>query len=57
MKFGLKILFPLLHCNTEYPTPMKDVNLKAMLSIQKYFGVQVGYSIILLYWSSIAAAL
>lgn len=34
----------ILHCNTEYPTPMNDVNLKAMLSIQKEFGTQVGYS-------------
>jgi len=34
----------ILHCNTEYPTPMKDVNLLAMLSIQKEFGVNVGYS-------------
>ncbi|WP_288368823.1 N-acetylneuraminate synthase [uncultured Roseivirga sp.] len=34
----------ILHCNTEYPTPMKDVNLKAMLSIQKKFGVKIGYS-------------
>ncbi len=33
-----------LHCNTEYPTPMQDVNLKAMLTIQRAFGVQVGYS-------------
>lgn len=33
-----------LHCNTEYPTPMKDVNLKAMLEIEKKFGVRVGYS-------------
>ena len=33
-----------LHCNTEYPTPMRDVNLKAMLSIQKEFKVKVGYS-------------
>ncbi len=33
-----------LHCNTEYPTPMKDVNLKAMLEIGKRFGVKVGYS-------------
>ena len=45
MKFGLKKEFiSILHCNTEYPTPMKDVNLKAMLAIQKTFGVQVGYS-------------
>lgn len=33
-----------LHCNTEYPTPMKDVNLKAMLEIGQRFGVKVGYS-------------
>ena len=33
-----------LHCNTEYPTPMKDVNLKAMLTIKNEFGVAVGYS-------------
>jgi N,N'-diacetyllegionaminate synthase len=33
-----------LHCNTEYPTPMKDVNLKAMLTIQHELGVKVGYS-------------
>jgi N-acetylneuraminate synthase/N,N'-diacetyllegionaminate synthase len=33
-----------LHCNTEYPTPMKDVNLMAMLHIQKELGVEVGYS-------------
>lgn len=45
LKFGLKKEFiSILHCNTEYPTPMKDVNLKAMLSIQKTFDVQIGYS-------------
>ena len=33
-----------LHCNTEYPTPYKDVNLKAMQTIKKAFGVKVGYS-------------
>lgn len=33
-----------LHCNTEYPTPMEDVNLRAMLLIGKAFGVSVGYS-------------
>jgi N,N'-diacetyllegionaminate synthase len=33
-----------LHCNTEYPTPMEDVNLKAMLAIRDTFGVKVGYS-------------
>lgn len=34
----------ILHCNTEYPTPMKDVNLLAMLEIQKEFDVKIGYS-------------
>lgn len=33
-----------LHCNTEYPTPFEDVNLKAMCSIQNHFNVEVGYS-------------
>ncbi|MNK78511.1 N,N'-diacetyllegionaminic acid synthase [compost metagenome] len=44
-EYGLtKDKISILHCNTEYPTPMKDVNLKAMLSIKKDFGVEVGYS-------------
>jgi len=34
----------ILHCNTEYPTPMEDVNLKAMLTIRDELGVKVGYS-------------
>jgi len=34
----------ILHCNTEYPTPMEDVNLKAMLDIKKDLGTRVGYS-------------
>jgi len=33
-----------LHCNTEYPTPLEDVNLRAMLAIRDAFGVSVGYS-------------
>ena len=33
-----------LHCTTEYPTPMVDVNLRAMLGIQAALGVAVGYS-------------
>lgn len=36
--------FTVLHCNTEYPTPMEDVNLKAMLAIRDELGVKVGYS-------------
>ncbi len=34
----------LLHCNTEYPTPYDDVNLKAMEALRKEFEVEVGYS-------------
>lgn len=34
----------LLHCNTQYPTPFVDVNLRAMLTIREKFGVRVGYS-------------
>jgi N-acetylneuraminate synthase/N,N'-diacetyllegionaminate synthase len=34
----------ILHCNTEYPTPMKDVNLMAMLTIKDAFKVNIGYS-------------
>ncbi len=34
----------ILHCNTEYPTPMQDVNLKAMLNIADTFGCAIGYS-------------
>ncbi|MEW7289535.1 N-acetylneuraminate synthase [Aquimarina sp. 2304DJ70-9] len=33
-----------LHCNTEYPTPMGDVNLKAMNTIAETFNVPIGYS-------------
>jgi N,N'-diacetyllegionaminate synthase len=33
-----------LHCTTEYPTPMAEVNLRAMQSIRSSFGVAVGYS-------------
>ena len=34
----------LLHCNTEYPTPYKDVNLAAMKHLHDVFRVAVGYS-------------
>ncbi len=33
-----------LHCNTEYPTPFSDVNLRAMLSLRDELGVETGYS-------------
>jgi len=45
LRFGvIKKDITILHCNTEYPTPMKDVNLKAMLAIRDHFGVNIGYS-------------
>ena len=34
----------LLHCNTQYPTPFADVNLRAMREMADRFGVRVGYS-------------
>ena len=34
----------ILHCNTEYPTPIEDVNLKTMLTIRDELDVAVGYS-------------
>ena len=45
LKFGVKKEnITILHCNTEYPTPMSDVNLKAMLHIQTELNVKIGYS-------------
>ena len=45
LKFGLKKNdLTILHCNTEYPTPMEDVNLNAMQTIKNTFKVKVGYS-------------
>lgn len=44
-KFGVqKDQITVLHCNTEYPTPMGDVNLAAMQDIRQRLGVTVGYS-------------
>lgn len=34
----------LLHCNTEYPTPFEDVNLRAMQTLRDAFHLEVGYS-------------
>lgn len=45
LEFGVqKEHITILHCNTEYPTPFQDVNLKAMLEIGEKFGVKIGYS-------------
>ena len=37
-------LITILHCTTEYPTPMEEVNLRAMVSMRHAFGVNTGYS-------------
>jgi N-acetylneuraminate synthase len=34
----------LLHCTTEYPAPVEDVNLRAMATMASAFGLPVGYS-------------
>ncbi|MFH1798623.1 MAG: N-acetylneuraminate synthase [Candidatus Omnitrophota bacterium] len=34
----------LLHCNTEYPTPITDVNLRAMITMKNQFQIDIGYS-------------
>ncbi len=48
---ALKVLYEngsgkvtLLHCTTNYPTPMKDVNLKAMITLKEHCNCSVGYS-------------
>jgi N,N'-diacetyllegionaminate synthase len=37
-------LVTVLHCTTEYPAPMEDVNLRAMASLKAGLGVEIGYS-------------
>lgn len=45
LKWGkAKDQITILHCNTEYPTPFEDVNLRAMQTIKERFGTKVGYS-------------
>lgn len=34
----------ILHCTTEYPAPLEEVNLRAMLSLAEDFGLPIGYS-------------
>lgn len=44
-KYGvIREQITVLHCNTEYPTPFADVNLRAMETIREQLGVKVGYS-------------
>lgn len=42
-KYGTKDI-TILHCTTEYPAPIKDVNLNAMKTLRERFGYPVGYS-------------
>jgi N,N'-diacetyllegionaminate synthase len=44
LKRNSKAKITVLHCNTEYPTPYKDVNLLAMNEIKKKFNIDIGYS-------------
>jgi N,N'-diacetyllegionaminate synthase len=46
----------ILHCNTEYPTQMQDVNLKAMKTIARHFKTNVGYSDHTIGWEVAVAA-
>ncbi len=41
---GLRKQITLLHCNTEYPTPMADANLRAISTLAQTFLLPVGYS-------------
>ena len=44
-KFGTPLKdITVLHCNSSYPTPVKDANLNAMITIRDKFGVDIGYS-------------
>jgi len=57
VKSGLsKKKITLLQCNTEYPSPIKEANINAMVEMKNYFNVKVGYSDHTLgYESSLAA--
>ena len=56
IEFALKTLYEsnlkkekisVLHCNTAYPTPMADVNLKAINTIKKYLSMVKGIKAVL----------
>ncbi len=36
--------FALLHCNSTYPAPLKDLNLKCIQTLKERYGCEVGYS-------------
>jgi N,N'-diacetyllegionaminate synthase len=41
---ALRTRVTLLHCTTEYPAPVEDVNLRAMCTMRDAFGLPIGYS-------------
>jgi N-acetylneuraminate synthase len=43
-KKALKDKVTVLHCTTEYPAPLSDINLRAMDTLASAFGLSVGYS-------------
>ena len=44
-RYGTKIdNLTVLHCNTDYPTPIQDINMRAMITIKEKLKVNVGYS-------------
>ena len=43
-KEALKDKVTVLHCTTEYPAPLADINLRAMDALSTAFGLSVGYS-------------
>jgi len=40
----LKEKVTVLHCTTEYPAPLRDININAMLTMKNTFGLEIGYS-------------
>jgi len=39
-----KCPYELMHCNSTYPTPVEDENLRVINTLRNYFGCEVGYS-------------
>ena len=45
IKFGTKLnQITILHCNTEYPTPLSDINLNSLLYLKSKFNCNYGLS-------------
>ena len=39
-----KLQIIIMHCNTEYPTPVEDINLRVILELKKIFKCDIGFS-------------